>query len=439
MEDRTMRSTAVLLYASLVAAVTACSPATPTPTVPSASQEQPTTPACAWPAAVNANTIIQYPALNVVVPDSSAAYWIMKFEVQHGLRITLSGHYPDSRYFSVQVYTAKGQLFTDDAVSSALTGYRIAPDPGSVNPWQHKAGPGGRFTVTLQGDVAPGQVNTLPLAPAGTAAGTSGLVFFRVYLPAHENFSQVPLPAVTFTLGGVSRQVSACRTTATKLPVTLANPTPAQLAKLNAALNAYGGIIPFRRTPATGGGTPNADTGYVNAYVRPPRNGDVLVIRGKAPTAPASSHPSPWPAPGTDVQYWSLCVNVYRGQQPVVLNHLPDGQADFGCRHDSQVRLDRYGYYTFVVGTESQRAAIERIPGATFLPFSTAYPTQIHYLLFRDMVANPDFAKAIQNVPDNGSPASAAAVMGPYYPRAAFCPLATLTHGGPQACLVVSA
>jgi hypothetical protein len=435
-----MRSAAVLLCASLIAAVTACAPAaTGRQANPSASQRQPTTPACAWPVAVNADTMIQHPALNVVVPDSSAAYWVIEFKVQHGLRITLSGHYPDSRYFSVQVYTATGRLFTDDGVSSALTGYRIAPDPGSVNPWQHTARPGGRFTVTLQPDVAPGLVNTLPLAPAGTAAGTAGLIFFRVYLPAHENLSQVPLPAVTFTLGGVSRQVPACRTTVTELPVTLASPTPAVLAKLNAALNAYGGIIPFRRTPAAAGGTPNADTGYVNAYVRPPHNGDVMVIRGKAPTAPVGSDPSPWPAPGADLQYWSLCVNLYQRQQPVVLNDLPDGQADFGCRHDSQVRLDPDGYYTFVVGTESQRAAIERIPGATFLPFSTAYPTQIHYLLLRDMVASPDFAEAIQNVPDNGSPASAAAVMGSYYPRAAFCPLATLARGGPQACLAVSA
>jgi hypothetical protein len=439
------RSTAVLLCASLIATVTACTPATAGRQAGSSASQgqsagrgQLASPACAWPAAVNADTIIQHPALNVGVPDSSAAYWATEFEVQPGLRITLSGHYPDSRYFSVQVYTATGRLFTDDGVSSGLTGYRIAPDPGSVNPWQHEAQPGGRFTVTLQSDVAPGQVNTLPLAPAGTATGTAGVVYFRVYLPAHENLAQVPLPAVTFTLGAASRQVPVCRTTVTRLPGFF-GAAPGTLAKVNAALKTYGGIIPFYPERAAAGGFPNADTGYLQAYVRPPHNGEVMVIRGKAPTAPAGTDPSPFPAPGTDVQYWSLCINVYQGQQPVVLNRLPNGQEDFGCRHDSQVSLDRDGYYTFVVGAESQRAAIERIPGATFLPFSTAYPTQIHYFQFRDMVANPDFAQAIQNVPHNESPASAAAVMGPYYPRAAFCPLATLAHGGPQACLAASA
>ena len=42
--------------------------------------------------------------------------------------------------------------------------------------------------------------------------------------------------------------------------------------------------------------------------------------------------------------------------------------------------------------------------------------------------------EAIENVPANQNPVSAAAVMGPYYPRIAFCPLATLARGGPGAC-----
>jgi hypothetical protein len=95
----------------------------------------------------------------------------------------------------------------------------------------------------------------------------------------------------------------------------------------------------------------------------------------------------------------------------------------------------RDGYYTFVVGTEAQRAAIAQIPGATFLPFSTAQPTTEHLLLLRNMLVNPGFAEAVQNAPANGNPASAAAAMGPYYPRAAICPMTTLASSGPAACL----
>jgi hypothetical protein len=87
------------------------------------------------------------------------------------------------------------------------------------------------------------------------------------------------------------------------------------------------------------------------------------------------------------------------------------------------------------VGTESQRPAIERIRGVTFLPFSSAESTQAHKLNLRNMVANPAFGQAIQDVRAGGSAASAAAIMGSYYPHAAFCSLATLATGGAKACL----
>ncbi|HEX9354686.1 MAG TPA: hypothetical protein VF933_12840, partial [Streptosporangiaceae bacterium] len=83
------------------------------------------------------------------------------------------------------MYQPGGGLFTTNGVSSALTDYLIQPDPGSVNPWQQWAQPGGSFTVTVRPDVAPGEANTLPLAPAGVTSGT-GHILYRVYLPAHQ-------------------------------------------------------------------------------------------------------------------------------------------------------------------------------------------------------------------------------------------------------------
>jgi hypothetical protein len=136
------------------------------------------------------------------------------------------------------------------------------------------------------------------------------------------------------------------------------------------------------------------------------------------------------------VRYWSLCIDLARPPTPVVVNHLADGKVDYGCRYDSHATLDKDGYYTFVIGTEVQRAAIEHIPGATFLPFSAAdKPAQVYKLNMRNMLASPAFAEAIQAVPADGRPASASAVMGQYYPRAAFCSLATLAASGPTACL----
>ena len=75
-----------------------------------------------------------------------------------------------------------------------------------------------------------------------------------------------------------------------------------------------------------------------------------------------------------------MCVYLATPQTPLVANVLPGGRVDDGCRHDSQTALDRRGSYTYVVGTEAQRSVIGRIPGATFLPFSSAAPATMHNL-----------------------------------------------------------
>jgi hypothetical protein len=351
----------------------------------------------------------------------------MPFTAQDGLRIRLSGRYPDARYMSLEVTAPNGGLFTAHGVISQLTDYLIAPDSGSANPWQRPAHPGGRhagdsFTVHVRHNVTPGQVNTLPLAPSGTAAGTSYLLY-RVYLPARGNFSQVPLPRVTLTRDGISLHLAGCAISTARIPAAEtgkpAAPRPA---------STPAGVVAFNRPiPGSGAGiSPNADTGYLVAGVVPPGNGDVVVIRGKAPTYSRGSRPSPWPGAGVETQYWSMCNNLDTALNPLVVNKLPSGRVDYGCRHDGQTRLDRHGYYTYVVGRESQRAAIEHIPGATFLPFSAAHPATPHILLLRNTVAGPGFTEAIQNVPQDGNPSSAARTMGAYYPRIAICPLAAL-------------
>jgi hypothetical protein len=434
---KTLLSSSCVLIAAVAVAVALALP-TPASAAPALG---PVTPACAW-------YELSVTTTNTSAQDSAEAEWLLPFTVQDGLQIRLGGRYPNSRYAALQAYTSAGLPFTVNGVSSALTDYQIQPDPGSVNPWQHSPGHhrrgGNAFTVTLQSDAAPGQANTLPLAPAGTTPGTAGYLFYRVYLPAGGDFSRVPLPVVTFTLDGVSQQVPACPpSTAPAAPALASAPAhlqasmPARPAASTAAgpkIGATAQTPGFART-VFASGFPNADSAYLFAVVTPPANGDVLVIRGKAPTAPRGSHPSPWPTPFIDLRYWSLCNYPITGALPLVANPLPGGKIDYGCRYDSQVAADRHGYYTFVVGTEAQRPVIERIPGATFLPFSTADPATPHLLFLRNTLASPGFAQAIQNVPQSGSPASAAAAMGPYYPRTAICSLAALVRSGPGTCL----
>jgi hypothetical protein len=408
---------------------------------------QPVTSTCAWPGAVNAITLNENPQLNVSNPDTAADYWAMAFAVQDGLRVTLSGQYPDSRYMSFAVYDEDGSLFTSNGIRSSLADDRIVPDPGSVNPWQQQAPPGGQFTVTLRTDVAPSQVNTLPLAPSGTAAGTTAVLYYRVYGLAHGTPDHVSLPAITLTQHGVSRQLPACPASSQdQFPTSycaipwVRKEAPACQSSISSPPATAGKpvIVPFARQPIGAGGTPDDDIAYLAAKVVPPHTDAVIVIRAKAPTTPLGAGPSPWPALGTDLRYWSLCVDLARFPIPVVANPLPGGMVDYGCRFDHQVALDQDGYYSLVIGTEAQRAAIERIPGVTFLPLSAVDPTQAYKLNLRYMLANPAFAEAVQDAPADGRSASAAAVMGAYYPRVAFCSLAALAASGPTACMAAA-
>ncbi|MGF7239417.1 MAG: hypothetical protein ACQSGP_31340 [Frankia sp.] len=313
---------------------------------------------------------------------------------------------------------------TSQGVNSELTDYHIAPDGGSVNPWQQPAAPGGRFTVTLQADPAVGATNVLPIAPDGTAAGKTGYLIYRVYLPAGGDQS-VALPGVAFEQNGTTVNVPVCT------PGTRTGNIPGATPSTTAA-TASTSLEFARGTSSSGSLFPNPDNAYLEASVTPPGGDNVVVVRAKAPTAPAGEDPAPWPS-SADTRYWSLCADLPTPPLPVVVNTLPDGSVDYGCRADNATTLDSDGYYTFVVGTEAQRAVIEAVPGATFVPFSTDHPTEKHVLLLRNLLGV--FPYAVQNVPPDNDPASAAAVMQSYYPRAAVCPLSTLQTGGPTACV----
>jgi len=374
---------------------------------------------CAWP------TELGVQADNSAAPDAAAGYWGQPIVASAGTRIVLSGRFPDARYASLSVYTPGG-------VGASLPDYRIAPQPGSLNPWQHAA-PGGRFTVTIRPDPSPGQANTLPLPP-GTTSQHPGYLVYRVYLPAGGDFSDVPLPVLTVQQGGAARTLPACRShnASAIFPATApaagtggsgaAAPPPPQLEFYKPAQS------------TNNAGLANADTAYVYAYLIRPPAPDVVVITAKAPTFAPGSHPSPWPARGEDVRYWSMCVYVGTRNVPTVANKLPGGGTDYGCRADEATRLNAAGDYTYVIGSESQRAAISRVPGVTFLPFSAIQASRVYLLILRNMLVSTSFAHSPQGVTQAGDPAAAAAVMGPYYPRAAVCPLATLVAKGPQAC-----
>ena len=384
-------------------------------------------PSCAWGGKVTVDD------QNTLFPESHAAYWSTAFVVHPGLRIGLTGAFPDSRFMSLTVYKGEGGAFSVNGVDSTLTDYEIAPDPGTVNPWHppHQQRPqlraAGTYQIDMVADPSPGTPNVVPLAPAGTADGTVGRLVYRIYLPSGGDFDATPLPQLTLYRDGV----------ATTLPVCAADGrTSAQVAAPAAAgATDAPGDISFARPSPDLGLLPNTDSGYIAAVLAPPGGDQVLVIRGRGARSAHGEHPSPWPQPDEDLRYWSLCVNLDNAQRSLVANVLPDGTTDYGCRDDDETLLDASGYYTYVVATEAQRAAVEQIPGVTFVPWSATRPHATHLIFLRNMLANSHFGPAVQNVAADQDPATAQAAMGEYYPRDAICPLATVEADGAGACL----
>ena len=274
-----------------------------------------------------------------------------------------------------------------------------------------------------------------PLAPAGTTGG-SGYLEYRVYLPAGGDFSKITPPTLTLEQGGPTASLAPCATrtpSPTAPPSTLSPATASTPALPSPSAGRPVSQLAFFKE-AFDALTPNVDAAYALAYLTPPGSGDVVVIRAKAPTYPAGDHPTPWPAANVDVRYWSMCVGLATATLPTVMNPLSGGGTDAGCRADDQTKLDATGEYTYVLGTEAQRATIESVPGATFLPFSVAKPSATHILTFREILASSSFASAVQKVAQDKDPAATAAAMGPDYPRASICALSSLMAGGVTGC-----
>jgi hypothetical protein len=370
---------------------------------------------------------------NEVISDAAAAYWAEPLVGSQSTQVVVSGHYPDARYFSLAVYRPDGTPVTGNGISSSLADYQIKPASGSQNPWQHRAAPGGRYTLTIRPGVSKGQANALPL-PSGTSSQHPGYLLYRVYLPAGGDFSHLPLPTLTVKQGGSTHALATCQ----KQSGHVTPPSQPSGAPASGSSQGPPKVAPlhFFQLPQTRSDSllSNPQTGYAFAFAIRPPAADVVVMMGKAPTTPAGNHPSPWPARGKDMRYWSMCIGAGIAKDPTVANRVAGGKIDYGCRADDQTKLNAAGDYTYVIGSESQRAAIDRVPGATFLPFSSTLPTKVYLLLFRNTLVSSSFTHSVLGLKKTDDPAATAAAMGSYYPHASVCPLATLTAHGVQAC-----
>jgi len=380
---RTIRTIAAALATGLLGAVAAAC-------VPGATPPAGLT--CAWQYVTDEAT------LNVAYPDTGATYWSMKLNLVTGDQVILDGTYPDARYASIVTYNVSGN------VVDAITDRDITPDAGSDNPFADPAAaPGGTYTVQVAG--------TAPIGSADNTInpnGVLGSVIYRVYLGNGDATGGVGLP-----------QMSVKRTDGSVVPLpTCGNPgTDANLVNL---VNTFGPAtdVPashppvFKRPTTLSGLYVNPDNGYV-AAVAAHTAGQVLVVRGTAPTVP-NTGVGESPATATQLRYWSLCTNEYRKPYPVT-----------DCVNDTAVPVAGDGTYTIVVSTPEDRPAnATAADGVAWLDWGST--AQDILLLMRHMLPADDFTQSVFDV----APGQTATAMGPFQPVATVCTTAAFESAG---------
>jgi len=370
---------------------------------------------------------------NVLAVDTNAVYWGGTYGALPGTRIRIEGQYPHSRYMSWNVYDSAARPI------DALSDSQLAPDPDSSNPFL----PGADRTVTQRSYTAFIEVGPRPAQPAPntlyTGDSQGGTFLYRVYVPdaGRDQKGGVPLPKVMLESAdgsGAPLSVEQCR----ELQAPYAQPLNDLIAGAPGLPDptADGEGYPGRNPPnwrlfenfcssavdvmldnETGeqfqpgaeercGNGPGFFSNRDIAYVFAPTSrgfGELLVLRGRAPTF-ADTRPGPAVMPsGQQLRYWSFC------------QYEPATQRVIDCRSDDRVVVGPDGGYTIVVSTAEQRPANARPEcGVTWLAWG---PQTQGLLIYRHMLADPSFAQAIQNVPQPGAELD---TMGDYYPSGEY-------------------
>lgn len=405
---------------------------------------------CAWPVESTPTKA------NVLYPDANATYWTTPYVATRTTRLTITGKFPDARYFSIQAYSSDAQLYSVNGVDSSITDYEITPNRRNGNPWKSaNARAGSTYTVRLVPRPRARMRNALPVAPTTPTKPLvrglpkrTGFVMIRVYLPEGNDPGTVTLPSIRITEAGkAARTLKPCarpqRTPSAKSTIR----SKAMRRALSSLLGGSGSFAPkvcttdcpaslaFFKAGASSTPFPNSASGYAAALYQP-ADGYVTVVTAAMPTSAsaAGNAPAPWPAAGIDLRYWSFCNYVYSPPFPVVTD---DGQ--LGCVADEDMPLVG-GTATVVISSNADRPASTRGPGAEVGWLPTQSNSSARELVaIRNMLAAPGFDNSVMGASAANDPAAAQTAMGPYYPLATQCTTATFASGGVAGCFATPA
>jgi len=433
-------------------------------------------PGCAWPVESTATSA------NVAAPDPFAVYWLTPISTSSSESITIRGSFPTSRFMSFAVYNSSFQVFANTVhskrVSSYLSGYQLAPDQGTSNPWHTgRVRKGQRFTVHLMPVVTAARQrseNAIPTidqqAPAGTSGPSGvGYVVFRAYLPSGGD-ATVQLPSITVTEDGISTTLPRCSAQSGTTSEAVSDQRTASVSTLAVRSGLRDDGVAMSCTtgcPAPElqyfGPSADSEAGLfpdpVNGYIEmrfTPKPGYVIVTRGKAPTSPVTAghgspgnsigaHPVSWIKPKFQVLSWSIANYLAALPYPVVKTGQ-GGAAQFGGTPDYLTTLQD-GYYTVVSSLPSDKpsAASLKANAATWIPMSASNSATPEFQLLRNVLPQQSrypegfaFIKPPANPSDIIPPAKVRQQMAAYYPQTAQCPVGTFETDGWAGCLAAT-
>ncbi|TXH02646.1 MAG: hypothetical protein E6R07_14750 [Nevskiaceae bacterium] len=397
--------------------------------VPAQAQQEPPTRSCNWILSVPASG----DAANWGWPDEGAKYAIGVFTIPNGGYIELKGKFPHARYLSFTNYDPRMKAV------DALQDFNIVPDSGSVNPsvvGGDRNAVNRSYTVKMvnatvpSGLRAPNTIYTTSQDGSRTS-GPLGLILLRSYVPdvGRDATGDVGWPVVTsVSADGTRSAPQDCPTITLPLAATpllaglslpLAFPQidfggynpPVWFKSWNNVVELYinslfgpaiePASIPLdqlaQNVPLAGVGENPAAKYMMTAFNQ--TYGQVLVLTGKAPTYPPTYKGEPVMR-DAQMRYWSFCSYI-------------DTTMYLGCRHDDQIPLDADGFYHIMVSAAANRPTNAREEcGFAWIP---AAPRSI--IAVRNILANPGFEHAINNIVEHGSEER---VLGDYYPRGTY-------------------
>jgi hypothetical protein len=385
---------------------------------------------------------------NVLFPDANATYWYTHFTLPAGGSVVLHGQFPHARSMFLFNYHLV-------APADGLNDVQIAPDPGSTNPFlpgANRAATNRSYTITVTSSPPPAA--GLPRAPNTIYAGqTSIQLIYRVYLPDQEQDQTggAGVPDATFvspsgvSVGGQAA-CDALQNDGASAPNVLPIASPVYLALLaedpfssthpavspahwyalfnilRLAEPFYAGtwqqgligLLPsYRSGPAANF---DADSSFIYSYVDrdlgPAQAGhNILVLHGKLPTTPNTVAGEATMQGGTQLRYWSLCMN----------DGFASGEVG-DCLYDEQIPIDSQRNYTIVVSEPQDRPAnATNACGIGWLDWGNLgdgfFRPTAGLLMIRNQLPNPSFTQAASDVTVPGTEGQ---VMGAYIPSANY-------------------